>query len=550
MSDFARQAPGQTIEFILLSRPFSNFAFVDQNFGTFSLLPLRRIMSQVRQHAGVTMVKETVRFENARDLREENEDIAVRYGSIPQSNVTRFGFFKTNLASSRDLQYVTPDDFIGYAIIKKDFVNSHVSKTRVYESIIKPSRRENNFIRGCPSWSCNLGGIDFPINGYPYAQQNCMTNVCAHVALRTLAACYHPEGDMTYREMNMLTGWPQESVVQMDHRNRRAGEGSILKCGQDGGLYVDEMLNILKGAGAGLFWQTYTEESAALTPPPFEKYVYGSVESGYPAIIGFQAGPNALHAIPVFGHTFNEDTWVPNAELSYFRVGENTSYVPSESWLSAYVGHDDNWGSNFCVPRNYLRTKEYKNGVESGNVVYVIATVPREVRVSPLRAEVMGVDYLPILLDQIPHSVGGNWLDTFQEYQIRNMLVFRTILVSGASYRDHLRRISDWRSNKMSEEQLTGLEHLRADEKFWMVELSVPELFPANRRKIAEVLIRAEVPASSKRDFNSLLLARLPGCFAIPMDGGPDSAFAFLPNSIEGHVELSECEEESEAPPN
>jgi hypothetical protein len=543
MSEFARQAPGQTIEFIPLSRPFSNFAFVDQNFGPFSLLPLRRIMSQVRQHAGVTMVKETVRLENSRDLREENEDIAVRYGSIPQSNVTRLGFFKTQLNSSRDLRNVTSDDFIGYVIVKEDVVSSQISTARVYESVIKPSRRENNFIRGCPNWSCRLGGEDFPIIGYPYAQQNCMTNVCAHVALRTVAARYHPDGDMTYREMNLNTGWAEHGVPQLNHQDRKAQEGD------HGGLYPVEMVKILEAAGARCVLIEYVDPKSSDSPPPFEKYAYGSIESGFPVVVGFQVGWGFCHAIPLFGHTFNEDTWVPNAELFYFRLGENTAYIPSESWLSAYVGHDDNWGSNYCVPRNYLRTRENNNGVVSGNVVYVIATLPGSIQVSPLRAEVMGVDYLPILLEQIPRTDGNDWLNTFQAYQKKSMLIFRTILVTGSTYRHHLRKISDWKRSKISEEQLKGLEHIGADEKFWMVELSVPELFPANRRKIAEVLIRAEVPATSRRDFRSLLLARLPGYFAIPTGNGPDdSAFAFLRNSVEGHVELTECEEGSEEP--
>jgi hypothetical protein len=54
--------------------------------------------------------------------------------------------------------------------------------------------------------------------------------------------------------------------------------------------------------------------------------LYGSVESGYPALVVFDAGNgNQKHVIPIIGHTFNEDTWVPRADLAYFSVGATLS---------------------------------------------------------------------------------------------------------------------------------------------------------------------------------------------------------------------------------
>ena len=62
---------------------------------------------------------------------------------------------------------------------------------------------------------------------------------------------------------------------------------------------------------------------------PYQKVVYSGVESGSGALLAFtMAGlrtSDVGHIVPVFGHTFNEDTWAPNAEGDYFRVGHKSA---------------------------------------------------------------------------------------------------------------------------------------------------------------------------------------------------------------------------------
>ena len=42
------------------------------------------------------------------------------------------------------------------------------------------------------------------------------------------------------------------------------------------------------------------------------------------------------------------------ADMAYFRVGESFGYIPSANWTSSFLGHDDNFGPCFCVPRLYI----------------------------------------------------------------------------------------------------------------------------------------------------------------------------------------------------
>ena len=192
---------------------------------------------------------------------------------------------------------------------------------------------------------------------------------------------------------------------------------------------------------------------------PFQKVLYGSVESGFPAIVVFQTAddPDVCHAVPVFGHTFNEDTWVYRAESSYFKVGPGTQYIPSESWVSMYISHDDNWGSNFCIPRRYLHTQRYCNAfgeggsgcrMDSGCVLYAIGTLPATVEMNALQAEVIGVDYLFSMLPQLP-DLSEVWRKRLLYYATQKQLVVRPILVTGKEYTRHLDRVSDWDRQKL-----------------------------------------------------------------------------------------------------
>ena len=381
-----------------------------------------------------------------------------------------------------------------------------------------------------------MAGKSFKVNGYLYAQQNALTNVCAHVALRTAAARFHPNGDMSYREMNQLLG--------IDHVNVKMGEGN--------GLTYQQMQQVLEAAGAKCFPADYSNPSA--NPPPFQKYIYGSIESGYPAIVifGTTDPDGSLHAVPVFGHTLNQDTWVPSADFSYFKIGEGTKYIPSESWLSMFIAHDDNWGSNYCIPRHYLRPKQSAplgqpmpapEEAVSQCVAHVISTMPKEVKLNPVRAEIIGADYLFTILPQLPPN-NNPWAQRLALYAKAHLLVLRPYLLDPAEYTAHLEKVKDWQGRPVRETLIRDLRTNLTKERLWMIELSVPELFSANLRKVGEVLVRAEIMPAVDRDLGSFVLARLPGYFALLAGGTPaDPQYQFISAGTEGHVELIGCED-------
>jgi hypothetical protein len=257
--------------------------------------------------------------------------------------------------------------------------------------------------------------------------------------------------------------------------------------------------------------------------------------------------------VPLFGHTLNQDTWVPSADRSYFKVGAGTKYIPSESWLSTFVGHDDNWGSNYCIPRQYLRPKQHPapghpvptpEEAASQCVAHVISTMPKEVQLNPVAAEVIGADYLFTILPQLPAN-NNPWAERLLVYATNHLLVLRPYLLDPAEYTAHLAKVRDWQGKPVRPELVSALKAKLTKERLWMIELSVPELFSANLRKVGEVLVRAEVLPKVDRDLASFVLARLPGYFALLAGGTPaDPQYQFIPSGTEGHVELIGCEDE------
>jgi len=106
-----------------------------------------------------------------------------------------------------------------------------------------------------------------------------------------------------------------------------------------------------------------------------------------------------------------------------------------------------------------------------------------------------------------------------------------------------LGNIDDWEGHHARKPLLASLKRHRQGD-FWMVELSVPELFSANGRKLGEVLLVSDTAPGVHRDFRNYVLARVPGHFAFHTGGDlVNPQFSFVPSGIAGHVPLFGCEQ-------
>jgi hypothetical protein len=108
--------------------------------------------------------------------------------------------------------------------------------------------------------------------------------------------------------------------------------------------------------------------------------------------------------------------------------------VPSEAWVSSFIGHDDNFGSNFCVPRLYVTPEQ---------VDYVVALLPEKVRYCGVVAEAIAANYLYSVLPEL--SVPQKpWLERLIASARRQDVVLRALSLPKDQYIHHLRDASDW----------------------------------------------------------------------------------------------------------
>ena len=500
-----RAAQGNRIDWFdtRIDSGFSNFLFIDRLYRSHSVL--RRILSLARLLGYKSLLVEEIIESKCALLAEENAALRLRSPDYQKSTVHRLSFWRC-----LPDQVSCSEDFIGYAIFKSDhFVGRLLPEDHIYESVLPRVRlnSQNNFIHCRRNYAVQTVAGKYSVSGVLYAQQNDRTFVCAHVALRSALACLLPEGDISYARMN--------GFADVDHQTKAVGKGT-------GGLGPDALEKILQGVGIHYEKIIHEPNHGLSLPTEFQRDLYGFIELGCPALVGFELedpnpGPNGSprHIVPVIGHTFNEDAWVPEAQRSYF--GNQLHYFSSESWLSTYVLHDDNFGPYYCLPRHFLKKENFR----------IILGMQRQLTAfSASVAEAVGFDFLQALAQNNP-LVGQDWFDRFSIFARQGLLVLRTLLVERTSYLDHLLTVQSCEGIRIEPALIAQLEN-HLPEYFWMIEASAQELFTASRRKFGELLLSSTTPLPRPLDLTLMLAARLPGMVLIAESAGLSTEFTQL----------------------
>lgn len=509
-------AEGRPIEWVdsRIEAGFSNFSYVDHHFHSSPVL--RRIFSIARKLGFQSVLLEEIREEDSALLAQENLALSDRCSTFTDSFLLRASFFRTGPHQLPDDQ---KGDCLGYVVFKIDRFSDRPGSPsfHVYEAVLQPPRSEagNNFMHCAQRFVLRCSAGRFEISGALYAQQNDLTFVCAHVALRTIIAASVPYSQVDYLEMNRLLG--------IDHCSRQLGSNSPHN---ETGLDRHEMEAVLKAAG--LDFTTIVHEPGMLEfPGVFQRDLYGTIESGMPALLGFeldkdeQGEARGRHIIPVLDHTFNEDTWVADASRAYFEGG--LRYYPSENWLSTYLVHDDNFGPYLCLPRHFIRRKNFRIS---------IGLVRESSQISAVEAEAIGLNFCNALAQTFARQSAG-WLGRFEAFAASGLLVLRTLFLRREEYLRHLEQSNCWESCTHTAKTIKTLASKLPD-TFWLVEASAPELFSASRRKFGEVLLSAQKASTDPEGQDLWLAARLSGTILIRDKNG----FQAIDSRVKSHVQL------------
>lgn len=508
-------AAGFDFELIPLARPFSSFQFVEDRFSGSN--PIRKIFSTARCREAETLIIERIPAEG--NVAEENEDILAIDPDFVPLDLVRISFWECGIQAGE----IPPEEkCIGYAILKNDRIPSiSREKWHVYEAVIRSYPHPHNYPNASSRFEFRCDERTVSVNGCLYAQQNKLTKTCAQVAIRSMVSTFLGNNDLSYRRINQAVSALYPGFNPAD------------------GMTNNEIADALQELGLNVLPMDYGQLEAAYPDirdmVPYQKVVYSGIESGCGAMVAFElSGPTAPpvgHVIPFFGHTFNEDSWAATGGPAYFQYGENIRYISSRTWLSSFLVHDDNFGANLCVPQSFLNRD---------HVSCVFEILPTGWACSGVEAEVAAADYFYSILPNLPPSAEVPWLRRLWDYVANQRLILRHVPISKKRYMEHLRSMEDWEFRKESVTTLEAFESAVSGEKFWMVEVSVPEVFPTNKRKLGEILLDASTPLSSETDGISFILARFPGAFVFfdQLDSNGDPTFALSPSDIRSHVPL------------
>ncbi len=511
-----------SIKCISVTQPFSFFKYLEDNFGKTE--SIHRLFSLARSFNVKTLVIEEIPASGI--IEKENNEIAEHTSDHYMKRLIRLTFWRNRFKSSKKINDCPNEDLTGYAILKNDVAPSlRMNNWHIFESLIRKYPHKNNCVPSKLEHEIQIDKKKFKIEGVKYYQQNGLNKLCAHVAIKTIVSLNKPELDLSYKKINKIS---------------ESASGEPFTLGK--GLSALQIGAVLKKIGLNLYEIDYTQmrKDFRLTHP-YQQFLYSGIESGSGALLGFrlyrtESEREQRHIIPFYGHTFNKDTWAPDADISYFQMGKSISYIPSERWTSSFLGHDDNFGQNFCIPRLYI---------DREMVDYVVEILNKKVAYSGVQAEAIAVFYLNALYAQFSKKSQNKWirrLATLAKSKNKRV-VLRTISIKKDAFLSQLESSYDWSNHKENPLICERLDDV-LPKVLWLIEVSLPHLFPANQRKVGDIVLNAESRPDIEEptNYTIFLLARFPlSYYFISSIREEKPIFTTIPSWFTSHIPLFNC---------
>lgn len=339
----------------------------------------------------------------------------------------------------------------------------------------------------------------FTITGAPFFQKNEITSFCIQTALATL--------------LNQADN--NDTLILPVHINEIVGL-SKSQC-LAGGMDIKKTKKVIEKSGFfAKEFNFHVEGTDKLFKNLKKKYdlnpsgiIYPWMESGFPGFIVFQTKRGDLHAVPIIGHTLNTDKWDPEADIRYRRNVRN-HFRSVSAWVDNYIIHDDNFGMYLCYPPDKLEEKKWKHGYL---VNYVLFMTKLKTIKSPDTIEIGLIELIRNFLKEISGLTKDNpWLYKIK-HDLNAPLVSRTIAVTNEEYFKHLKTPDSY--NEVIHDDLRKKICTRMPEKFWLTEITLPDLYIANKTVLINYV--------SDLNTGELLFIRLPKyCFLLGKERAPE----------------------------
>jgi len=522
--------------------PFSFYRFIEKYWpGPEAKRTLHRVFSLMRKMKAQTVAVEDLARKG--ELASEAKAVELRCGGDVAFRAWRFSFFACPV-NVESLAYASDGDFLGYAVVISLGLPDGAYRRYVYESIIAQpafhSQQEavrpslpNHYIHCVRGYSGWVAGQHFRLSGSFFSQQNGLTHVCAHAALRWLFNNLPERAEqiVSYEDINGNLG--------IDHVSRKVGQYGT--DAQAAGLAMNELRSVIEQRGYKHLDADF--ETPVGRPQPYWRFIYSIIESGYPVLVCFTAH-NQRHVICAIGHTLNSDIWDAEAKLAYSGA-PRWEYLATASWVDHFVIHDDNYGMYFSMPSKALSPPTGEGG--PFRITDAVGIVPADVELGPLEAEYFASGALRLFFSAPLEEC--YWLRILRQEDAAfgKWVVLRTLLASKAAYQEHLCTMEDVEGNVLRKGGIDVIIRETLPAHFWVTEVTLVDLYSANKRKLGEVLfgisdlgITAEDRGMTytRKTLAGCLGIRLPGNVIIPKVTAKQIEAAVYPTELTGHVAL------------
>jgi hypothetical protein len=455
------------------------------------------------------------------EIQDETAAADIRCDGAVTTTAKRITFFRS-CPASKDWHDVEPGSVLAYAVLLKQDLPHPPNRFFILESVVIPPTLfvggtglgVSNYYPHCTrKFQTTLGypddHKDIELEGSFFCQQNDLTHVCAHACLR-MAINSSP----TLALAQKLTNAQINELLGIDHRKaaateavRRVGHYNGDKCG---GLTDPKIMEVIGKLGRGCHFVDFADRPGI----EYASFIYPLVESRLPVILGID-GPGVSHVVTILGHTLNTDRWEPEAKLGYgaFPV---TKYTSSAAWADHFLMSDDNFGMYVTLPSDMIRNflvPDYNPNLHASSA---IALVPACVsRISGILVEAYAASAAETIIAKTTPTAANRWLAYLREPLAKGAarpraIVCRTLMVTEkAKYVSQL-GAGDSDGNLLPEDLKQRLE-LHLPDSFWLTEITVPDLYTANKHKLGDVITKMDAAADEFVKGNGRIFCWLPG---------------------------------------
>jgi len=325
--------------------------------------------------------------------------------------------------------------------------------------------------------------FEYKITGSFFCQQNSITSVCAHASLCMILNNMHLSAKIiTPEDINRIIG--------VTHQEVKSGEKIIIE------FTNKEIEMVLNKYGLNYELLDFFENPNI----EYNDYIYKYIESNCPVLLQFRTDISTSHVVPILGHTLNSDMWRPEAETAYSYLNQ-WDFLSSSAWVDHFIIHDDNFGMYFCLPVDTLKRITLPKYDPNFRAYYAIVIKPLDIKTSFREAEASCLVIVSKLLKWCKNKnvTLDVWTDLVADRILKNgSIVRRTFLTTKENYIRSLEE-KDFENNSFSQNDKIALSKDLPD-RFWLSEITLPELYTANRSKIIDFFYGCNYPNLPKKD--------------------------------------------------